>query len=123
MKNLQNKPLTVYRKKNQLANEDNTIMPNLYEWILAAFSAISLLLSFLNFKDRRSKEQTENVSDQLEALNKSHKEIEDKVAKQIANHNDSQKAMEIKVAVLEERINNEIHILNKMNEKLDDYLK
>jgi hypothetical protein len=80
-------------------------VPNIYEYLLAIMSAISLLLSFLSFRDRRSKEQAEPVTDQLIALNK------------------SQKATDIKVAVLEERINNEIQILDKLDEKLDDYLK
>jgi hypothetical protein len=80
-------------------------MPNGYEWVLMVISAISLLLSFLNFRDRRSKEQTDNVSDHIATLHT------------------KQQTQEIKLAVLEERVDHELQILDNINCKIDRIIK
>jgi hypothetical protein len=74
----------------------------LFHIISMTISALAVLVAFLSLKDSRSKTQTEDVARQLRELQIKSQECD------------------INYKVLEERLNNTIALLNKLDKTLDD---
>lgn len=85
---------------------------DIYHVINMVISAIAVLVAFMSWKDKRTKEQTKNVADQI-------KELQLASAAQIRELQDNYRKTEIAYNVLEERLKNTIELLHRLDTTLD----
>lgn len=92
-------------------------MPSILEIIAMLVAVLSLVIAFMNFRDRRSDKAEQDLADKIKADLKTSIladiTLETKELQKQANE------CEIKHAILEERLNNEIDLLEKVEKKID----
>jgi uncharacterized coiled-coil protein SlyX len=86
--------------------------PTLYDVILAIITLPSLILSFLSYRDRRTKEQSAGLVNVAESVDLRMRDLEKRSAECDTHYR-----------VLEERIANHIQALDRIDTKLDKIIQ